>query len=67
MAEQLLTDGTVNEQQLKSLPLKKAREDIGISLLHNSSLHAYFGYSYITIVITFCSGYARSLLVLWGI
>ena len=42
IAEQLLTDGNVNEQQLKCLPLKKAREDIGVSLLRNSGPHVCF-------------------------
>ena len=66
MAEQLLNDGTVNEHLLKSLPLKKAREDIGISLLLNSSMYACF-LLLLTVHIYFCSGYARSLLVLWSI
>lgn len=39
MAEQLLTEGTIDEQFLKCLPLQKAREDIGVSLLANSSVH----------------------------
>jgi len=38
MAEQLLTGGNINENQLKRLPIKKAREDIGIALLQNSSI-----------------------------
>ena len=33
MAKQLLTDGNINENQLKHVPLKKAQENIGISLL----------------------------------
>ena len=65
MAEQLLTDGTVNEQQLKSMPLKKAQEDIGISLLHNSSLQACF-WLCVAVIASF-SGCGRLLLVLWDI
>ena len=47
MAEQLLSDGTVNEQHLKTLALKKAREDIGISLLYafQVCMHTFY-YSY---------------------
>ena len=39
MAEQLLTEGTIDEQFLKCLPLQEAQEDIGVSLLANSSVH----------------------------
>ena len=39
MAEQLLIERTIDEQFLKCLPLQKAREDIGVSLLANSSVH----------------------------
>ena len=47
------------------LPLKKAREDIEISLLRNSVLMHAIGYSYVAnYCYIFCSGYARSLLVL---
>ena len=38
MAEQLLTEETIDEQLLKCLLLQKAREDIGVSLLTNSSV-----------------------------
>ena len=58
-----LAELTVNGE-LKCLPLKKAREDIEISLLCNSSPHACYyvaNYCYISFVY---SGYARSLLVL---
>jgi len=39
MAEQLLTAGAIDEELLKCLPLKQAREDIGVALLANSSLY----------------------------
>ena len=41
MAEQLLTEGAIDEQFLKCLPLKKAREDIEVTLLANSSICIY--------------------------
>ena len=33
MAEQLLTEGAIDEQFLKCFPLIKAQEDIGVTLL----------------------------------
>ena len=39
MAEQLLTKRTIDEQFLNCLPLQKAREDIGVFLRANSSVH----------------------------
>ena len=54
-----------NEQQLKRLPLKRK---LGKTLEFpcytiEVRMHA-FGYSYVTIAVTFRSGYARLLLVL---
>ena len=40
MAEQLLTMGTINEESLKCILLKQARQDIGVALLANSGMHA---------------------------
>ena len=65
MAELLLTEGTIDEQFLKCLPLQKAREDIGVSLLANSSVH--LAMLLIKLNFIFFSGHARSLPVLWGI
>ena len=45
MAEQLLGDGSINEIVIKRVNLKKARMEIGISLLRYSGTNLYPAYS----------------------
>ena len=54
MAEQLLTEGQINEEDLRQMSMDKARCDIGTTLLtHSSSSYIYIGwYNYRIVAVT---------------